>query len=240
MIAKMLGLSSEVDLGRVKMFLEATIGDRDFRECVSFEGVLYLLIDKHIDLFNITRLEQLSNQISHIAMKELVANYNEEKEKFLHEVAVVDFHREVASKVNYQVPDGEKAEVVIRIPYEYVKSNDKTLKDMETLAGKAFGDYYQSFIRMTVKPGSVLMVWQFPVSLSAKLEHSVRAKSRFLVQESVEVVMVAGRVVFNTKVYDASNFIATRYLNSFHFSYFNSVSLPIGGNAGYEGCQADQ
>ena len=196
MITKMLHLSSEVDLGRVKMFLEVTIGDRDFRGCSSFEDVLYLLINKHIDIFNITQLEQLSNEINHNAMKELVASYSEEKEKFLREVAVIDFHREVASEVNYQVPDGEKAEVVIRIPYEYVKSNDKTLKDMETLAGKAFGEYYQSFIRMTVKAGSILIVWQFPVSLSTKLEHSVRAKSKFLVQGGVEVVMVAGRVVY--------------------------------------------
>ena len=198
MISAMLGFASEVDLGSVKMFLEATIGDREFRECISFEGVLYLLIDKHIDIFNITRLDQLSNKINHNAMKELVASYNEEKEKFLHEVAVIDFHQEVASKVNYHVPDGEKAEVVIRIPYEYVKSNDKTLKDMETLAGKAFGEYYQSFIRMTVKPGSILMVWQFPVSLSLKLEHAARASSDLFAKEGVEVVMVAGRVVFTS------------------------------------------
>ena len=198
MIAEMLGLSSEVDLGRVKMFLEATIGDRDFRECSSFEGVLYLLIDKHIDIFNITRLEQLSNEINHNVMKELVANYNVEKEKFLHEAAVIDFHQEVASKVNYQVSDGEKAEVVIRIPYEYVKSNDKTLKDMETLAGKAFGEYYQSFIRMTVKPGSILVVWQFPVSLSLKLEHAAQASSDLFAKEGVEVVMVGGRVVYTS------------------------------------------
>ena len=199
MIAKMLDLSSEVDLGHVKMFLEATIGDRGFRECRSFKDVLHILIDKHIDIFNITRLEQLSNEINDNAMKELVAHYNEEKEKFLSEVAVVDFHREVASKVNYQVPCGEKAEVVIRIPREYASPHGRTLKDMETLAGKAFGEYYQSFIRMTVKPGSFLVVWQFPVSLSAKLEHSARDNSDLFVKEGVEVVMVAERVVF-TKV----------------------------------------
>ena len=148
MIAEMLHLSSEVDLKHVKMFLEAMIGDRDFRECSSFENVLYLLIDKHIDIFNITRLEQLSNEINHNTMKELVANYNEEKEKFLHDLAVIEFHQEVASKVNYPVPYGEKAEVVIRIPYEYARP--PTSKDMETLAGKAIGENYQSFIRMTV------------------------------------------------------------------------------------------
>ena len=198
MIAEMLGFVSEVDLGRVKMFLEATIGDRDFRGCSSLEDVLYLLIDKHIDIFNITRLEQLSNAINHNAMKDLVANYNKEKEKFLHEVAVIDFHREVASKVNYQVPYGEKAEVVIRIPHEYASPHGRTLKDMETLAGKAFGEYYQSFIRMTVKPGSILVVWQFPVSLSAKLEHSARDSSDLFAMEGVEVVMVAGRVVYTS------------------------------------------
>ena len=196
MITKMLGLSSEVDLGRVKMFLEATIGDRDFRECSSFEGVLYLLIDKHIDIFNITRLEQLSNEINHNTMKDLVASYNEEKEKFFHEVAVIDFHQEVASRVNYPVPYGEKAEVVIRIPHEYASPHERTLKDMERLAGKAFGEYYQSFIRMTVKPGSILVVWQFPVFLSAELERSARDSSDLFAKEGVEVVMVAGRVVF--------------------------------------------
>ena len=150
MMAKMLGLSYEVNLGNVKIFLETTIGDKDFRQCSSFEGVLYLLIDKHIDIFNITCLEQLSIEINHNTMKELVANYNKEKEKFLHETAVVDFHHEVASKVNFPVLDGEKAEVVIRIPQEYASPHSRTLKDVETLAGKAFEEYYQSFIRMTV------------------------------------------------------------------------------------------
>lgn len=183
------------------MFLEATIGDRGFSECSSFEGVLYLLIDKlHIDIFNITRLEQLSHEIDHDAMKELVANYNKEKEKFLQEVTVVDFHREVASKVNYPVPYGEKAEVVIRIPHEYASPHERTLKDMETLAGKAFGEYYQSFVRLTVKPGSILVVWQFPVSLSLKLQHAAWNSSDLFAKEGVEAVMVAGRVVF-TKVW---------------------------------------
>ena len=145
MIAEMLSLSSEVNLGHVKIFLEVMIGDRDFRECSSFENVLYLLIDRHINIFDITRLEQLSNVINHNTMKELVTNYNKEKEKFLHEVAVIDFLQEVASKVKYPVPDGEKAEVVIRIPHECASS--RTLKDMETLAGKAIGEY---FIQMTV------------------------------------------------------------------------------------------
>ena len=180
------------------MFLEATIGDRDFRECRSFEGVLYLLIDKHIDIFNITRLEQLSNKINHNAMKQLVASYNKEKEKFLHEVTVVDFHHEVASKVNYQVPIGERAEVVIRIPHEYANPHGRTLKDMETLASKAFGDYYPSFIRMTVKPGSFLVVWQFPVSLSPKLDHAAQESSDLFAEEGVELVMVDGRVVYTS------------------------------------------
>ena len=105
----------------------------------------------------------------------------------------------MASKVTYQVPYDEKAEVVIRIPHEYASPHGRTLKDMETLAGKAFGEYYQSFIRMTVKPGSILVVWQFPVSLSAKLEDSARDNSDLFAKEGVEVVMVAGRVVF-TKV----------------------------------------
>ena len=223
MIAKMLHLSSEVDLGHVKMFLEATIGDRDFRGCSSFEDVLYLLMDKHIDIFNITRLEQLSNEIDHKAMKDLVTSYNKEKEKFLHEVAVIDFHQEVASKVKYPVPYGEKAEVVIRIPHEYVKTNNKTLKDMETLAGKVFGEYYQSFIRMTVTSGSILVVWQFPVSLSPKLEHAAQASSDLFAKEGVEAVMVAGRVVYTS---DSKVLMQEMYCHQM-LNYINFINFFI-------------
>ena len=69
---------------------------------------------------------------------------------------------------------------------------------MEILAGRAFGEYYSSFINLHVKPGSIVNTWFFLESLTEILEQLTQSKKTVFKQEGVEEVTIAGRVVFST------------------------------------------
>ena len=75
-------------------------------------------------------------------------------------------------------------------------AKDRTLKDMEELALRAFGEYQLEFVRIHVKLGSVIILVFFPETLTGKLEHLAHKNAAVFEDAGVEEVSVGGRVVF--------------------------------------------
>ena len=195
MLVGMRRLSSQIDLGEVRFFLKVTFDDGEFSGCNTFEDVLDLLCKKYIDTFNISYLERLATSLKINEMSQLISDYKKKKESFLREVSIAQFHYAVASRVYPAIPE-KSAEIVIKIPCSL--ANNRTLKDMDLLAAKVFDEHHVSLVRIKVQPGSILVSWQFPVSLVDKLEKSVIAKSGCFAGEGVEEVTVAKKVVFTS------------------------------------------
>ena len=181
------------DLAEMQFFLDDVLKTEEFRDCATFDEILRQLRRSHVDIFNIYCLEQLAARFQRDEVDELIDEYNEKKEAFLTETVVTKFHEAIASRVGPVLPE-EMVAITIKIPQSL--ANERTLKDMERLAGRAFGDYYKSFVNLHVVPGSIVITWFFPESLTDELERQAQANGAVFKQEGVEEVAVAGRVVF--------------------------------------------
>ena len=224
MLVGMRRLSSQIDLGEVRFFLKVTFDDGEFSGCNTFEDVLDLLCKKYIDTFNISYLERLATSLKINEMSQLISDYKKEKESFLREVSIAQFHYAVASRV-YPTLFERSAEIVIKIPRSL--ANNRTLKDMYLLAAKVFEEHHASLVRIKVQPGSILVSWQFPAFLANKLEKSAIASSECFAEEGVEEVIVAGKVVFtaNEKVFRFSTILCHAYF--FHCCRQTPLKLGV-------------
>ena len=181
------------DLAEIQFFLDDLLGTEKFSNCVTFDEILRQLRRNHVDTFNIYYLEQLTARFQRKEVDELIDEYNEAKEAFLTETVVTEFHEAITSRVGPVLPE-EMATITIKIPQSL--ANERTLKDMERLAGRAFGDYYKSFVNLHVIPGSIVITWLFPKSLTDEVERQAQANGAVFKQHRVEEVAVAGKVVF--------------------------------------------
>ena len=88
----------------------------------------------------------------------------------------------------------EKRIITVKIPLAL--ANQRTLKDIENLAGKAFGENCKSFVTRHAITGFVYVSWFFPERPTAELERLAHENDALFRQEGVEEVIVAGRTVF--------------------------------------------
>ena len=181
------------DLAEMQFFLDDLLETEEFGDCATFDEILRQLRHSHVDAFNIYCLEKLAARFQRGEVDELIDEYNEKKEAFLTETVVTTFHEAIANRVSPVLPEGLAA-IKIKIPQSL--ANKRTLKDMERLAGRAFGEYYKSFVNLHIIPGSIIITWFFPESHTDEMERQAQANGAVFKQEGVEEVAVAGRVVF--------------------------------------------
>lgn len=181
------------DCEEMQFFFDDFLGSEEFRNCDTFDALLRRLRQNHVDTFNIYCLEKLAVHFPRDGVDELIEEYSTMKDSFLKKQTVCDFQRAISSRVEPALPNG-MAKITIKIP-QYL-ANKNTLKDMEVLAGKAFGDYYKSFVRLNVVAGSILVSWIFPSILVAQLQQLAMTNAAVFTSAEVETVMVSGIVVF--------------------------------------------
>ena len=155
------------DLGKVQFFLDDLLETKKFSKCVTFNEILRQLRRSHVDTFNIYYLERLAAHFPRHEVNELIDEYKEAKKAFLTGTVVTKFHEAIASRVGPVLP-GKMTAITITIPQSL--ANNRTLKDMERLAGRAFGDHYKSLVNLHVVPGSIVITWFFPKSLTDELK----------------------------------------------------------------------
>ena len=193
MLTNIRRLYADCDLAEMQFFLHDLLDAEEFKKCATIDDILEQLRQGHVDTFNIHCLEQLAAHFQRHEVDEMIDEYNRKKNKFLTETVITEFHQAVASRVVPVLPGG-KASVTIKIPRKL--ASRRTLKDMEELAGKAFGDYYESFVNLDVVAGSIIILWFFPKRFTNKLEEQAQTNKFIFKQEGVEEVTVAGYVVF--------------------------------------------
>ena len=178
------------DLSEAKLFLYSVIGTKAFNRCENFGEVLELLQQDHVDVFNISILQQLVACFDNCEQTEVIKTYNEKKENFLQQTAVLEFQHAVVSRVK---PSG-KAVVTIVISREM--AYDRTLKDVEKLAMDGFEECHKEFIHLHAEPGSVIISWVFPKRNSDRLEQLAGKNATVFEHAGVLEVTVGERRVF--------------------------------------------
>ena len=108
----------------------------------------------HIDVFNISILQQLVACFKNQEQTQVIEVYNEKKESFLKQTTVLEFQRAVVSRVEPILASG-KAVVTITISKEM--ASHRTLKDIEKLAMEGFEKCQKKFIRLHAEPGSIII-----------------------------------------------------------------------------------
>ena len=180
------------DLSEAKLFLRSVVDAKAFHGCESFEEILDQLQQDHVDVFNISILQQLVACFDNCEQAEIIA-YNEKKENFLQQTTVLEFQRAVVSRAGPILASG-KAVVTIVISREM--SCNITLKDIEKLAMKGFAECHKEFIHLHAEPGSIIISWVFPKRKSDRLEQLARKNATVFEHAGVLEVIVGGRRVF--------------------------------------------
>ena len=182
------------DLYEAKLFLFSTIGTKVFSGCKNFGELLEKLQLDHIDVFNISLLQQLvANFDKDKSTDEVIEAYIEKLENFLKQTKIVEFQRAVVSRVEPILASG-MAVVTITISKE--ASYDRTLMDIQKLAKKGFKECHKKFIRLKAKLGSIILSWVFPKCLCERLEQLARDNATVFMDKGVLEVTVEGRRVF--------------------------------------------
>ena len=84
------------------------------------------------------------------------------------------------------------------------KASERTLKDIEQLALKAFDECYRSLVCMHAEVGSVIMSWFFPDDQSDKFEALAKENATIFKDAGVEEVTIGGKVVFPSTLEEVS------------------------------------
>ena len=191
---------SRCDLSDALIYLSSVIGSEEFIGCDNFGKIIRQLQQHHIDVFNISNLQDLVANFERDEsgalldeLSEVIEAYNEKKESFLKQTTVLEFQRAVVSRVK-PFPTSGQASVTIKIP-EGLASR-QTLKDIEKLAMEGFEECHKKFIRLHAEPGSVIISWVFPKKLSSRLEQLARDNAAVFEDNGVVEVTVGGRRVF--------------------------------------------
>ena len=187
-------LLADCDVNKAQFFFSNLFGTDDFDDCDDIKNLMNKLCRHgYIDTFNVYPLEKVALCLKRDDVNMLVKGYEEKKENFLKETAVVDFQRAVVSKAKPALSKG-KVEVTIKVQKRL--ANERVLKDIEQLAAEAFDDNQKWFVRFHVMTGSVIIMWHVPESLSDTLEQLVHSKVAMLRDEGVEEVTIRGKTVF--------------------------------------------
>ena len=187
-------LLANCDVSKAQFFFSNLFDTDDFDDCDDIKILMNKLCRHgYIDTFNVYPLKKVAVCLKRDDVDMLVKEYEEKKERFLKETTVVDFHRAVVSKAKPALSKG-KVEVTIKVQRRL--ANKKVLKDIEQLAAEAFDDNQKWFVRFHAIPGSVIVLWHVPESLSDTLEQLVHSKVAMLREEGVEEVTIGGKTVF--------------------------------------------
>ena len=195
MLTDLLRLFTECkcDLSLAQFFLDDQFDTENFSQCTNFGTLLRQLRRGHVDTFNTYYLRELVAYFEKDQLAERIREYEAEKDAFLKDTTVLEFQRAVVSRVEPVQPNQMK-NLTIKISRKLAEK--RTLKDMEELALKGFGEYQLEFICIQVKPGSVLISWFFPEAYTGKLEYLALKNKAVFKGAGVEEVTVDGRVVF--------------------------------------------
>ena len=194
MLTKTRKLLADCDVSEAQFFFNNLFGTDDFDDC----GDIKILMNKlcrhgYIDTFNVYPLEKVALCLERDDVNMLVKEYEEKKDRFFKETTVVDFQSAVVSKAKPALSKG-KVEITIKVLEQL--ANKKVLKDIEQLAVEAFDDNQKRFVHFHAIPGSVIVMWHVPESLSDTLEQLVHSKVAMLREEGVEEVTIGGKTVF--------------------------------------------
>ena len=182
------------DLSEALLFLDSVIGSDVFIGCDNFGKLMRQLRRDHIDVFNISVLQQLVTCFDDDdELNDVIKKYIEEKESFLQHTTVLEFQRAVVSRVEPILTIG-MASVTITISRDM--ASHQTLKDVEKLAMEGFKECHKKFIHLHAEPGSIIISWLFPRELSGKLEQLARNNATVFEDNGVLEVTVGGRRVF--------------------------------------------
>ena len=190
---KRLLILNKYDLSDALLFLGPIIGSEEFIGCDNFGKLMWQLQRDHIDVFNISILQQLVACFDNDELIEVIKEYNERKESFLKHTTVLEFQRAVVSRVEPILTIG-KASVTITISREM--ASHQTLRDIEELAMEGFEECHRKFIHLHAEPGSIIISWVFPKALSGRLEQLAYDNAAVFKASGVLEVTVGGKRVF--------------------------------------------
>ena len=186
-------LLADSDPADARFFLGDHLDTNEFKSCGSIEELLYQLRQGYVDTFNTLYLEQVLIRFEREDVNGLVKAYKEKMDQFLKSTTVLNFQQAVVGTAEPVVP--EKKEVItITVSKKWAKA--KTLKDVMTLAERAFEENRATFISFNVVPKSILITWFFPKRLEAMLQRLVVTNSALFRQQDVDKVTVAGKALY--------------------------------------------
>ena len=195
-------LKNNCDLSEAQLFLDIATGTEEFSHCDNFDKLIRQLERNQIDVFNISRLQELVACFKKNELTELVELYEEKKTSFLKSTTVRDFQHAVVSRVKPDLHIGE-VNVTIKIPKKMASC--RTLKDIEELAMEGFEECYKCLVRLHAEAGSIIITWVFPEALSDKLEQLVCKNVAIFKDTGVEEVTVGERRVYPVTQQEVSN-----------------------------------
>ena len=190
---KRLLVLNKCDLSDALLFLDSFVGKDDFIGCDNFDKLMRQLQRDHIDVFNISTLQQLVACFDNLP-ETVITTYNEKKESFLKQTTVLQFQHAVVSRVKPIILANGMAMVTITISKQM--ASHRTLKDIEKLAMEGFEECHKKFIRLHAEPGSIIISWIFPKRLSSRLEQLAHDNAVVFNDNGVVEVTVGGRRVF--------------------------------------------
>ena len=183
------------DLSEAQVYLNHELKTIDFSQCVNFSLLLQQLhiCKGHIDTFNIYYLKELVARFKIEKLTKCIDEYEAKMKIFLEDTTVLNFQEAVVSRAEPIKPDQTK-DLTIRVSKAF--ATNRTLKDMEELALRGFGDCQRFLVRIHMKPGSVIISWFFSEAHSDKLEQLARDNAVVFKDAGVDEVTVDGKVVF--------------------------------------------
>ena len=117
MLVQVKRLLDKYDLSEALLFLDSIIGSKEFIGCDNFGKLLQQLRQNHIDVFNVSNLQELVANFDKGEFTEVIEAYIEKKESFLKQTTVLEFQHAVVSRVEPILASG-MAVVTIKIPEE--------------------------------------------------------------------------------------------------------------------------
>lgn len=189
-------LNTKFDLAEVKLFLSSCFGIEELNECKSFYPLLEQLQRSHIDVFNISILDDLATSFDENdkSLTEVIKSYKREKNEFLNQTTIQEYSKAV--RVSRPKPSTPNRMDIVSFKITEMSCH-KTLRDIEMVAIEGFEGCYKKFICLHAEASTNIISWAFPEELSVRLENLAQENANIFESNDVLEVTVAGKIAFS-------------------------------------------
>lgn len=183
---------SNQELEYLRSYLERFLDCEEFSHCDSMRSVFCVLkkVGRY-DVFNISLLRHMAARFKSDHVHKLLDEYEQRFDEFCSSTTLKEFEQAVAG--SQQATRTHHGTITLILAGRW---SDRTLKDLKGLVHDIFGVSADTLVDIRMRPGSIVVQWNAPLSVLPELKTMASKATKLLVESDVQELFLGDECIF--------------------------------------------